>query len=63
MAHDKASPVESSWKIDEEYHIDEDVGFALPNPLVRKSTEIWAKIFSYHYLPAQVNFYWTNVVR
>lgn len=33
MAHDKASPVESSWKIDEEYHIDEDVGFALPNPL------------------------------
>ncbi|XP_016051123.1 PREDICTED: indoleamine 2,3-dioxygenase 1 [Miniopterus natalensis] len=32
MAH-KASPMESSWKILEEYHIDEDVGFALPNPL------------------------------
>ncbi|XP_059765315.1 indoleamine 2,3-dioxygenase 1 [Balaenoptera ricei] len=33
MAPDKSSPVENSWKIFEEYHIDEDVGFALPNPL------------------------------
>eukprot|EP00069_Balaena_mysticetus_P008932 bmy_06098T0 len=34
MAPDKSSPVENSWKIFEEYHIDEDVGFALPNPLL-----------------------------
>ncbi|XP_059992537.1 indoleamine 2,3-dioxygenase 1 [Lagenorhynchus albirostris] len=33
MAPGKSSPVETSWKIFEEYHIDEDVGFALPNPL------------------------------
>ncbi|XP_007178481.1 indoleamine 2,3-dioxygenase 1 [Balaenoptera acutorostrata] len=33
MAPDKSSPVENSWKIFEEYHIDEAVGFALPNPL------------------------------
>ncbi|XP_058905301.1 indoleamine 2,3-dioxygenase 1 [Kogia breviceps] len=33
MAPDKPSPVENSWKIFEEYHIDEDVGFALPDPL------------------------------
>ncbi|XP_059942071.1 indoleamine 2,3-dioxygenase 1 [Mesoplodon densirostris] len=33
MAPDKSSPVENSWKIFEEYHIDADVGFALPNPL------------------------------
>ncbi|KAM5278512.1 indoleamine 2,3-dioxygenase 1 [Hipposideros larvatus] len=32
MVHE-ASPVESPWKICEEHHIDEDVGFALPNPL------------------------------
>lgn len=32
MAH-KASPTKSSWKIHEEYHIDEDVGFALSDPL------------------------------
>lgn len=32
MAH-KASPMESSLENVEEYHIDEDVGFALPNPL------------------------------
>ncbi|XP_006765620.1 PREDICTED: indoleamine 2,3-dioxygenase 1 [Myotis davidii] len=32
MAH-KAFPMESSWGNVEEYHIDEDVGFALPNPL------------------------------
>ena len=57
MAPDKSSPVENSWKIFEEYHIDEAVGFALPNPLVSEGTEIWAKIFSYHDLPGQVNFY------
>ncbi|TEA39229.1 hypothetical protein DBR06_SOUSAS7610061, partial [Sousa chinensis] len=34
MAPGKSSPVETSWKIFEEYHIDEDVGFALPNPLL-----------------------------
>lgn len=33
MAHGMASPMENSWKIKEEYHIDEDLGFALPNPL------------------------------
>ncbi|XP_057552950.1 indoleamine 2,3-dioxygenase 1 [Hippopotamus amphibius kiboko] len=33
MALDKCSPMENFWKIFEEYHIDEDVGFALPNPL------------------------------
>ncbi|ELK08740.1 Indoleamine 2,3-dioxygenase 1 [Pteropus alecto] len=32
MAH-KAFPMESSSKIFDEYYIDEDVGFALPNPL------------------------------
>ncbi|XP_006086315.1 indoleamine 2,3-dioxygenase 1 [Myotis lucifugus] len=32
MAH-QAFPMESSWGNVEEYHIDEDVGFALPNPL------------------------------
>lgn len=32
MAHDRASSMGSSWKIEEKYHIDEDVGFALPNP-------------------------------
>ncbi|KAJ8786436.1 hypothetical protein J1605_006217 [Eschrichtius robustus] len=37
MAPDKSSPVENSWKIFEEYHIDEDVGFALPNPLAEES--------------------------
>ena len=57
MAPDKSSPVENSWKIFEEYHIDEAVGFALPNPLVSEGTEIWAKIFYYHDLPGQVNFY------
>ncbi|XP_037668512.1 indoleamine 2,3-dioxygenase 1 [Choloepus didactylus] len=33
MACDKASPAETSWKIHEEFHIDEEVGFALRNPL------------------------------
>lgn len=39
----EASPVESPWKICEEHHIAEDVGFALPNPLVREGTELWQK--------------------
>ncbi|XP_034376765.1 indoleamine 2,3-dioxygenase 1 [Arvicanthis niloticus] len=34
MAHSKISPTEGSRRILEEYHIDEDVGFALPHPLV-----------------------------
>ncbi|KAK1341873.1 hypothetical protein QTO34_016624 [Cnephaeus nilssonii] len=42
MAH-KASPMESSLE-NVEYHIDEDVGFALPNPLkqweVEKPSEV-----------------------
>ncbi|XP_061260536.1 indoleamine 2,3-dioxygenase 1 [Bos javanicus] len=33
MAGDMSSPVENSWTIFKEYHIDEDVGFALPYPL------------------------------
>ncbi|EPY82266.1 hypothetical protein CB1_000667001 [Camelus ferus] len=33
-APDKPSPVENSWKMFEEFHIDEEMGFALPNPLV-----------------------------
>ncbi|XP_042639596.1 indoleamine 2,3-dioxygenase 1 [Orycteropus afer afer] len=33
MAQDKVSPMEGSWKIDKEFHIDEDMGFILPNPL------------------------------
>ncbi|KAI4529567.1 hypothetical protein MG293_020245 [Ovis ammon polii] len=33
MAADKSSPMEKSWTIFKEYHIDEDVGFALPLPL------------------------------
>ncbi|XP_010615449.1 indoleamine 2,3-dioxygenase 1 isoform X1 [Fukomys damarensis] len=33
MAQDRICPVESSWEIFQKYHIDEDVGFALPNPL------------------------------
>lgn len=40
MAH-KASAMESSLEISKEYHIDEHVGFALPDPLVRKGTELW----------------------
>lgn len=57
MAHNGTLPTESSWEILEEYHIDEEVGFALPYPLVRQGADIWAKIFSYHYSPGQVNFY------
>ncbi|XP_028743653.1 indoleamine 2,3-dioxygenase 1 isoform X1 [Peromyscus leucopus] len=33
MAHSKTSPTEGSRRIPEEYHINEDVGFALPHPL------------------------------
>ncbi|XP_055975645.1 indoleamine 2,3-dioxygenase 1-like [Sorex fumeus] len=33
MEQDKASLMGNSWEIGEEYHIDEEVGFALPNPL------------------------------
>uniref|UniRef100_A0A8D0V5M7 Indoleamine 2,3-dioxygenase 1 n=1 Tax=Sus scrofa TaxID=9823 RepID=A0A8D0V5M7_PIG len=33
MALDWWSPMDNSWKIFEEYHIDENLGFALPNPL------------------------------
>lgn len=36
MPHSQISPAEGSRKILEEYHIDEDVGFALPHPLVRE---------------------------
>lgn len=39
MTH-KASPMEGSLENVEEYHIDKDVGFALPNPLVREGTEL-----------------------
>lgn len=51
MAADKSPPMEKSWTIFKEYHIDEDVGFALPLPLVREDTGIWAKLFSYLDLP------------
>ncbi|XP_005410595.1 PREDICTED: indoleamine 2,3-dioxygenase 1 [Chinchilla lanigera] len=33
MAQNRTSPMEISWEILKQYHIDEDVGFALPNPL------------------------------
>ncbi|XP_049628673.1 indoleamine 2,3-dioxygenase 1 [Suncus etruscus] len=33
MAHDTAAPMESCWNIKKEYHIDENLGFALPRPL------------------------------
>ncbi|XP_006860001.1 PREDICTED: indoleamine 2,3-dioxygenase 1 [Chrysochloris asiatica] len=33
MAHDKDSPMEDSFSIDKKFHIDEDLGFILPNPL------------------------------
>ncbi|XP_006900361.1 PREDICTED: indoleamine 2,3-dioxygenase 1 [Elephantulus edwardii] len=33
MANDKGSPMTSSWKIKEEFHIDKDLGFILQNPL------------------------------
>lgn len=45
MALDWWSPMDNSWKIFEEYHIDENLGFALPNPLVREGTEIMGKMF------------------
>lgn len=34
MSHSKACPRETSWKLSEEFHIDEELGFALLNPLV-----------------------------
>lgn len=37
--------MENSLENVEEYHVDEDVGFALPNPLVREGTELWRKHF------------------
>ena len=57
MAADMSSPVENPWTIFKEYHIDEDVGFALPHPLVREDTGNWAKLFSCLDLPGQVSFY------
>ncbi|KAM9621687.1 indoleamine 2,3-dioxygenase 1 [Trichechus inunguis] len=33
MPGDNVSAMEGSWKIGEEFHIDKDMGFALPNPL------------------------------
>ncbi|XP_004707722.1 indoleamine 2,3-dioxygenase 1 [Echinops telfairi] len=33
MAHGKISPMEASWNIHEKFHIDEDLGFVLLNPL------------------------------
>lgn len=54
MAHNGTPLMESSQEIFEKYQIDEEVGFALPNPLVRQGTEIWAKMFYYHCLPGQV---------
>lgn len=36
MALSKISPTEGSRRILEDHHIDEDVGFALPHPLVRE---------------------------
>lgn len=33
MPHSKAFPRETSWKLSEEFHIDAELGFALPNPL------------------------------
>lgn len=53
MAH----AMENSWTISEEYHIDEEVGFALPNPQVREGTKMWENAYSSHFLPGQVNLY------
>ncbi|XP_077008678.1 indoleamine 2,3-dioxygenase 1 isoform X4 [Tamandua tetradactyla] len=39
MAQFKVSPMETSWKIHEEFHIDEDLGFALLNPLEELPTK------------------------
>lgn len=63
MAHNRTPLTESSQEIFEKYQIDEEVGFALPNPLVRRGTEIWTKMFYYHCLPGQVYCYWTDVVQ
>lgn len=59
MAH----AMENSWTISEEYHIDEEVGFALPNPQVREGTKMWENAYSSHFLPGQVNLYLTTVVQ
>lgn len=56
MSHNTILPTKNSWKNLKEYHIDEEVGFVLPTPQVRQRTDVWAKIFSYHYLPEKVNF-------
>ncbi|XP_047406211.1 indoleamine 2,3-dioxygenase 1 isoform X3 [Sciurus carolinensis] len=51
MAHGKISLMEESWKILEEYHIDEDLGFALPNPLEELPCDYDAWIFIAKNLP------------
>ncbi|XP_008591488.1 PREDICTED: indoleamine 2,3-dioxygenase 1 [Galeopterus variegatus] len=51
MAHEQVSPMESSWEILEEYHIDKDVGFALPNPLEELPHDYDAWIFIAKNLP------------
>lgn len=56
MEDDGILLMESPQRIFEKYHIDEEMGFALPNPLVRQGTEIWAKMFCYHYSPGQVEY-------
>uniref|UniRef100_A0A2K6EUZ3 Indoleamine 2,3-dioxygenase 1 n=2 Tax=Propithecus coquereli TaxID=379532 RepID=A0A2K6EUZ3_PROCO len=54
MAHVTASPMERSWKITEEYHIDEDVGFALPNPLEKLPDDYNAWMVIAEHLPALI---------
>ncbi|XP_069341384.1 indoleamine 2,3-dioxygenase 1 [Eulemur rufifrons] len=54
MAHSTASPKDSSWKITEECHIDEDVGFALPNPLEELPAEYNAWMIIAENLPALI---------
>nr|XP_012632885.2 indoleamine 2,3-dioxygenase 1 [Microcebus murinus] len=54
MAHGTASPMDSSWKITEEYHIDEDVGFALPNPLEKLPDDYKAWMVIAEQLPALI---------
>ncbi|XP_045391729.1 indoleamine 2,3-dioxygenase 1 [Lemur catta] len=54
MARATASPKDSSWKITAEYHIDEDVGFALPNPLEELPAEYNAWMVIAENLPALI---------
>uniref|UniRef100_A0A8C8YUJ8 Indoleamine 2,3-dioxygenase 1 n=1 Tax=Prolemur simus TaxID=1328070 RepID=A0A8C8YUJ8_PROSS len=54
MARATASPKDSSWKITEEYHIDEDVGFALPNPQEELPAEYNAWMAIAENLPALI---------